>query len=148
MTVKHSVDSKSVDVALCKNRLDVVVDKNMADVITKLTHIPIKNSSVHQNGQNLNPNENQQSSPIFVSGNATRAQIPGPGHRVSGYFVSWFYTTQDRRSLITASKAYPSSNEHEKIGICTIVRGCRSDMAKHAALTNTFNLIPSIKRFS
>ena len=41
MTVKHSVDSKSVDVALCKSRLDVV-DKNMADVITKLKHIPIK----------------------------------------------------------------------------------------------------------
>ena len=45
MTVKHSV-------ALCKSRLDVV-DKNMADVITKLKHIPIKNSNVHQGGQNL-----------------------------------------------------------------------------------------------
>ena len=41
VTVKHSVDSKSVDVALCKSRLDVV-DKNLTDVITKLKHIPIK----------------------------------------------------------------------------------------------------------
>ena len=41
VTVKHSVDSKSVDVALCKSRLDVV-DKNMADVITKLKHIAMK----------------------------------------------------------------------------------------------------------
>ena len=39
--LKHSLDSKSVDVALCKSRLDVV-DKNMADVITKFKHIPIK----------------------------------------------------------------------------------------------------------
>ena len=81
MTVKHSVDSKSVDVALCKSRLDVV-DKNMADVITKLKHIPIKNSNVHQSGQNLYPNENQQSMPILVSGNATREQINlSPGRR-------------------------------------------------------------------
>ena len=67
VTVKHSVDSKSVDVALCKSRLDVV-DKNLTDVITKLKHIPIKNSNVHQSGQNLYPNENQQSMPILVSG--------------------------------------------------------------------------------
>ena len=80
VTVKHSVDSKSVDVALCKNRLDVV-DKNLTDVITKLKHIPIKNSNVHQSGQNLYPNENQQSMPILVSGNATREQIPSPGQR-------------------------------------------------------------------
>ena len=80
VTVKHSVDSKSVDVALCKSRLDVV-DKNMADVITKLKHIPIKNSNVHQSGQNVYPNENQQSMPILVSGNATREQIPSPGQR-------------------------------------------------------------------
>ena len=80
VTVKHSVDSKSVDVALCKSRLDVV-DKNLTDVITKLKHIPIKNSNVHQSGQNLYPNENQQSMPILVSGNATREQIPGPGQR-------------------------------------------------------------------
>ena len=78
VTVKHSVDSKSVDVALCKSRLDVV-DKNLTDVITKLKHIPIKNSNVHQSGQNLYPNENQQSMPILVSGNATREQIPSPG---------------------------------------------------------------------
>ena len=80
VTVKHSVDSKSVDVALCKSRLDVV-DKNLTDVITKLKHIPIKNSNVHQSGQNLYPNENQQSMPILVSGNATREQIPSPGQR-------------------------------------------------------------------
>ena len=80
VTVKHSVDSKSVDVALCKSRLDVV-DKNLTDVITKLKHIPIKNSNVHQGGQNLYPNENQQSMPILVSGNATREQIPSPGQR-------------------------------------------------------------------
>ena len=80
VTVKHSVDSKSVDVALCKSRLDVV-DKNLTDVITKLKHIPIKNSNVHQSGQNLYPNENQQSMPILVSGNATREQIPIPGQR-------------------------------------------------------------------
>ena len=78
--VKHSVDSKSVDVALCKSRLDVV-DKNLTDVITKLKHIPIKNSNVHQSGQNVYPNENQQSMPILVSGNATREQIPSPGQR-------------------------------------------------------------------
>ena len=41
VTVKHSVDSKSVDVVLCKSRLDVD-DKNLTDVITKLKHIPIK----------------------------------------------------------------------------------------------------------
>ena len=80
VTVKHSVDSKSVDVALCKSRLDVV-EKNLTDVITKLKHIPIKNSNVHQSGQNLYPNENQQSMPILVSGNATREQIPSPGQR-------------------------------------------------------------------
>ena len=80
VTVKHSVDSKSVDVALCKSRLDVV-DKNLTDVITKLKHIPIKNSNVHQSGQNLYPNENQQFMPILVSGNATREQIPSPGQR-------------------------------------------------------------------
>ena len=80
VTVKHSVDSKSVDVALCKSRLDVV-DKNLTDVITKLKHIPIKNSNVHQSGQNLYPNENQQSMPILVSGNTTREQIPSPGQR-------------------------------------------------------------------
>ena len=80
VNVKHCVDSKSVDVALCKSRLDVV-DKNIADVITKLKHIPIKNSNVHQSGQNLYPNENQQSMPILVSGNATREQIPNPGQR-------------------------------------------------------------------
>ena len=40
VTVKHSVDSKSVDVALCKSRL-YIVDKNMADVITKFKHISI-----------------------------------------------------------------------------------------------------------
>ena len=80
VTVKHSVDSKSVDVALCKSRLDVV-DKNLTDVITKLKHIPIKNSNVHQSGQNVYPNENQQSMPILVSGNATREQIPSPGQR-------------------------------------------------------------------
>ena len=80
VTVKHSVDSKSLDVALCKSRLDVV-DKNLTDVITKLKHIPIKNSNVHQSGQNLYPNENQQSMPILVSGNATREQIPSPGQR-------------------------------------------------------------------
>ena len=73
VTVKHSVD-----VALCKSRLDVV-DKNTADVITKLKHIPIKNSNVHQSGQNLYPNQNQQCMPILVSGNATREQIPSPG---------------------------------------------------------------------
>ena len=80
VTVKHSVDSKSVDVALCKSRLDVV-DKNLTDVITKLKHIPIKNSNVHQSGQNLYPNENQQSMPILVSGNTAREQIPSPGQR-------------------------------------------------------------------
>ena len=80
VTVKHSVDSKSVDVALCKSRLDVV-DKNLTEVITKLKHIPIKNSNVHQSGQNVYPNENQQSMPILVSGNATREQIPSPGQR-------------------------------------------------------------------
>ena len=64
VTVKHSVDSKSVDVALCKSRLNVV-DKNIADVITKLKYIPIKNSNVHQTGQNLHPNENQQSTQIL-----------------------------------------------------------------------------------
>ena len=80
VTVKHSVDSKSVDVALCKSRLDVV-DKNLTDVITKLKHIPIKKSNVHQSGQNLYPNGNQQSMPILVSGNATREQIPSPGRR-------------------------------------------------------------------
>ena len=80
VTVKHSVDSKSVDVALCKSRLDVV-DKNLTDVITKLKHIPIKNSNVHQSGQNLYPNGNQQSMPILASGNATREQIPSPGQR-------------------------------------------------------------------
>ena len=80
VTVKHSVDSKSMDVALCKSRLDVV-DKNLTDVITKLKHIPIKNSNVHQSGQNLYPNENQQSMPILVSGNTTREQIPSPGQR-------------------------------------------------------------------
>ena len=80
VTVKHSVDSKSVDVALCKSRLDVV-DKNLTDVITKLKHIPIKNSNVHQSGQNLYPNENQQSMPILVSGNTTREQISSPGQR-------------------------------------------------------------------
>ena len=80
VTVKHSVDSKSVDVALCKSRLDVV-DKNLTEVITKLKHIPIKNSNVHQSGQNLYPNENQQSMPILVSGNTTREQIPSPGQR-------------------------------------------------------------------
>ena len=80
VTVKHSVDSKSVDVALCKSRLDVV-GKNLTDVITKLKHIPIKNSNVHQSGQNLYPNENQQSMPILVSGNTTREQIPSPGQR-------------------------------------------------------------------
>ena len=73
-------DLGSVDVALCKSRLDVV-DKNLTDVITKLKHIPIKNSNVHQSGQNLYPNENQQSMPILVSGNATREQIPSPGQR-------------------------------------------------------------------
>ena len=31
---------------------------------------------MHQSGQNLYPNENQQSLPILVSGNATREQIP------------------------------------------------------------------------
>ena len=79
VTVKLSVDSKSVDVALCKSRLDVV-DKNLTDVITKLKHIPIKNSNVHQSGQNLYPNENQQSMPILVSGNATREQMTIEGH--------------------------------------------------------------------
>ena len=36
---------------------------------------------MHQSGQNLYPNENQQSMPILVSGNATREQIPSPGQR-------------------------------------------------------------------
>ena len=44
-----------------------------------------------------------------------------------------------KRVAITANKAYPSSpNERERSGIFAIVRGCRSDMIKHAALTNTF----------
>ena len=44
-----------------------------------------------------------------------------------------------RRVAITVNKAYPSSpNEREKSGIFAIVHGCRSDMVKHAALTNTF----------
>ena len=44
-----------------------------------------------------------------------------------------------KRVAITASRAYPSSpNEREKSGIFAIVRGCRSNMVKHAAFTNTF----------
>ena len=77
-TIKHSMSSKSLDVALCKSRLDVV-DKNMADVTIKLRHIPIKNSNVHQSGQHSYRNENQQSTPTYVSGNSNLAQIPSPG---------------------------------------------------------------------
>ena len=44
-----------------------------------------------------------------------------------------------KRVAITANKVYPfSPNERERSGIFAIVRGCRSDMVKHAALTNTF----------
>ena len=80
VTVKHSVDSKSVDVALCKSRLDVF-DKKLDGCNYQIKAYSYKNSNVHQSGQNLYPNENQQSMPILVSGNATREQIPSPGQR-------------------------------------------------------------------
>ena len=40
-----------MDVSLCKSRLDVF-DKNIADVITKVEHVSIKDSNVHQIGKN------------------------------------------------------------------------------------------------
>ena len=79
-TIQHSVDSHSVDVSLCKSRLDVV-DKNIVDVITKVDHVSIKVSNVHQIGKKSSLNENQQSTPILVSGNAAGEQIPSPGQR-------------------------------------------------------------------
>ena len=79
-TIQHSVDSHSVDVSLCKSRLDVV-DKNIVDVITKVDHVSIKDSNVHQIGKKSSLNENQQSTPILVSGNAAGEQIPSPGQR-------------------------------------------------------------------
>ena len=117
VTVKHSVDSKSVDVALCKSRLDVV-DKNLTGVITKLKHIPIKNSNVHQSGQNLYPNENQQSMPILVSGNATREQIPSPGQRRvhrnptrESNLLDLFFT--NKPGLVKSSISIPGISDHE-----------------------------------
>ena len=78
--MQHSVDSHSVDVTLCKSRLDVV-DKNIVDVITKVDHVSIKDSNVHQIGKKSSLNENQQSTPILVSGNAAGEQTPRPGQR-------------------------------------------------------------------
>ena len=44
-----------------------------------------------------------------------------------------------KRVAVIANKAYPdSAGEREKAGVLAIVRGCRSDMVKYAALTNTF----------
>ena len=48
-----------------------------------------------------------------------------------------------KRVAITPNKAYPSSPiERKKSAIFAIIRGCRSDMVKHAALTNTFKPDP------
>ena len=74
------MDSHSVDASLCKSRLDVV-DKNIVDVITKVDHVSIKDSNVHQIGKKSSLNENQQSTPILVSGNAAGVQNPSPGQR-------------------------------------------------------------------
>ena len=41
-----------MDVSLCKSRLDVD-DKNIVDVITKVDHVSIKNSNVHQIGKKI-----------------------------------------------------------------------------------------------
>ena len=86
-TIQHSVDSHSVDVPLSKSRLDVV-DKNFVDVITKVDHVSIKDSNVHQIGKKSSLNENQQSTPILVSGNASGEQTPSPGQRVVDMVVS------------------------------------------------------------
>ena len=44
-----------------------------------------------------------------------------------------------KRVAVIANKAYPdSAGEREKAGVLAIVRGCRSDMVKYAALANTF----------
>ena len=50
-TIKHSVDSHSMDVSLCKSRLDVI-DKNV-DVITKVDHVSITDSNVHRIGKKI-----------------------------------------------------------------------------------------------
>ena len=69
-----------MDVSLCKSRLDVV-DKNIVDVIAKVDHVSIIDSNVHQIGKKSSLNENQQSTPILVSGNAAGEQIPSSGQR-------------------------------------------------------------------
>ena len=44
-----------------------------------------------------------------------------------------------KRVTVIANKAYPdSAGEQEKAGVLAIVRSCRSDMVKYAALANTF----------
>ena len=44
-----------------------------------------------------------------------------------------------KRVAVIANKAYPdSAGEREKAGVLAIVRGCRSDMVKYAALANRF----------
>ena len=44
-----------------------------------------------------------------------------------------------KRVAVIANKAYPdSAGEREKAGVLAIVRGCRSDMVKYAALANMF----------
>ena len=44
-----------------------------------------------------------------------------------------------KRVVVVANKAYQdSAGEREKAGVLAIVRGCRSDMVKYAALANTF----------
>ena len=50
-------------------------------VITKVDHVSMKDSNVHQIGKKSSLNENQKSTPILVSGNAVGEQIPSPGER-------------------------------------------------------------------
>ena len=54
----------------------------IVDVITKVDNVSINDSNVHQIGKKSSLNENQQSVPILISGNANGAQIPSPGQRV------------------------------------------------------------------
>ena len=107
------MDSHSVDVSPCKSRLDVV-DKNIVDVITKVDHVSIKDSNVHQIGKKSSLNENQQSTPILVAGNAAGEQIPSPGQRRVLDIVSRGVTqprTGDSWSRVTRTENDTSANQ-------------------------------------
>ena len=111
-TIQHSVDSHSVDVSLCKSRLDVV-DKNIVDVVAKVDHVSIKDSNGHQIGKKSALNENQQSTSILVSGNAAGEQIPSPGQRRVVDIVSRGVTqprTGDSWSRVTRTENDTSAN--------------------------------------